>query len=194
MEFLKEALGEELYQKVMEALSGNDKVQLVNGADGSFLPRAKFNELNDQVKSLNTEFAGRDEQLEGLKQKAGGNEELLQSIEELKAKNGEMKAEYEGKLQSQTKDHQLEQAIASAGAKNAKAIMALLDMEAVTFVDGQFEGLEEQLEALKESDGYLFKELPSRGGANPAGGGNHASKDPGAEMNKLIRGAFGKPV
>ncbi|MBQ7976557.1 MAG: phage scaffolding protein [Clostridia bacterium] len=47
-------------------------------------------------------------------------------------------------------------ALAKAGSKNNKAVKALLDMDKVTFKDGKFEGLDEQLENIKKDSDYLF--------------------------------------
>ena len=45
------------------------------------------------------------------------------------------------------------------GAKNIKAIKALIDMEQVKLEDGDLVGFDTQIEALKESDSYLFEEV-----------------------------------
>ena len=43
------------------------------------------------------------------------------------------------------------------GAKNAKAIKALIDMDSVKLGEnGELEGFDNQIEELKESDSYLF--------------------------------------
>jgi len=50
----------------------------------------------------------------------------------------------------------LEHALTAAGARNVKAVQALLSMEGLRLEDGQIMGLAEQLKALKEESGYLF--------------------------------------
>ena len=44
-----------------------------------------------------------------------------------------------------------------AGAKNSKAVAALLDGEKIEMAEDGVKGLDEQLKALKESDAYLFQ-------------------------------------
>ena len=66
-------------------------------------------------------------------------------------------------------DHSLQQAIAAAGGRNAKAITALLDLEVL---QADPEGIAPALEQLKKENSYLFEEkLPryARGtGTQPA--------------------------
>ena len=58
----------------------------------------------------------------------------------------------------------LDQALAEARPKNLKAVMALLDMDKVSMVDGKLTGLEEQLTALKKAPDshFLFEVVPPR--------------------------------
>ena len=51
----------------------------------------------------------------------------------------------------------IDRALTAAGARNPKAVRALLDLDKVTQKeDGALEGLADQLEALTQSEGYLF--------------------------------------
>lgn len=54
----------------------------------------------------------------------------------------------------------IEKALITAGAKNLKAAGSLLDREKITLNEnGDLLGLEQQLEAIKQSDPYLFKDI-----------------------------------
>ena len=70
-------------------------------------------------------------------------------------------------------NHALEGALKGANVRNAKAVKALLNLENIK-IDGEaIIGLNEQLEALKESDSYLFAEeqqQPKFTGVNPVDG------------------------
>lgn len=66
------------------------------------------------------------------------------------------KNEVTKELEAYKKETALGAALSKAGSKNNKAVKALLDMEKVTFKDGKFEGLDEQLEAIKKDSDYLF--------------------------------------
>lgn len=150
---LKELLGEELYTQVMEK-AGDHKIDIVS--NGQWIPKAKFDELNESVKEYKQQLKTRDQQLEGLKAKAAGHEDLQKQIADLQAKNQQIQQEYEAKIQQQQFDFALESALRDAKAKNPKAVKALLNTEAIKLVDGQLAGLEEQIKSLKETDDYLF--------------------------------------
>ncbi|MFD1425497.1 phage scaffolding protein [Kroppenstedtia sanguinis] len=157
---LKELLGEELYKQVAEK-AGEHKIAVVS--DGSYIPKAKFDEKLAEVKEYKNQLQERDAQLKELGAKAKGHDELSAKIEELTAQNEKVKQEYEQKIQQQAFDHALSSALTGAKVKNEKAVRALLDTENIKMKEDKLEGLEDQLKALKESDGYLFESEESKG-------------------------------
>ena len=63
-------------------------------------------------------------------------------------------------------DSAIDAALTAAGAKNLKTVRALLDLKKVKQgEDGRLDGLEEQLEAVQRSDGYLFAEKQQQNGS-----------------------------
>ena len=52
------------------------KVQIIFFGEGEFIPKSRFDEVNNQVKDHKNQIAERDKQLEELKKFAKGNEEL----------------------------------------------------------------------------------------------------------------------
>ena len=150
---LKEILGEELYNQVIEKL-GDKKVDIVN--DGRWIPKEKFDAVNTEKQEYKNMLNERDTQLEDLKKKARDSEELSKEIKELQKKNEETVEEYEQRLKEQSFNFQVEKAISEAQAKNVKAVKALIDLEKVKQEDGSLIGLSEQLEQLKKDEPYLF--------------------------------------
>ena len=163
---LQEKLGQELYDQVIEKL-GDEKIAIVS--DGSYIPKQKFDDKNDEVKQLKQQLADRDNDLESLRKKAKDNEELQQEIDDLKQQYDDTKKEYEDKIKQQTFNYELEKALTNAKAKNPKAVKALLDTEAIKLDGDKLLGLEEQLNAIKENDSYLFQseEEPKLKGREP---------------------------
>ena len=53
-------------------------------------------------------------------------------------------------------EHALDRAVSKAGGKSVKAISALLDMESIAKSDDIAEALQQAVDTLKETDGYLF--------------------------------------
>lgn len=138
-------LTEEQAKKVLESL------------DGNFVTKTRFNEVNEENKALKQSVADRDKQLEDLKKSGGDNAELKKQIEALQQQNSEQKKAHEAELSRLKLDNAIDSALAAAGAKNAKAVKALLDVSKVKLGDdGKLTGWEEQLAAVQKSDSYLF--------------------------------------
>ncbi len=68
-------------------------------------------------------------------------------------------------------ENAMNEALTAAGARNHRAVRALLDVDAdMLGEDGRIRGLDEKLKALKESEGYLFEERPVLRGLRPGQG------------------------
>jgi hypothetical protein len=164
---LKELLGEELYENVAEKLG--DKYRLIAN-DGSYIPKAKFDEVNTMKNEYKSQVDGYAKQLDELQKKAAGNDELLKQIDALKQQNEKVTADFESKLMKANLDHAIERAIVDAKGKNPRAILALLDTEKVKIENDKLVGIDEQLKAIRTSDAYLFDIAPPSSGANPNAG------------------------
>ncbi|MTI95393.1 MAG: hypothetical protein FH749_07875 [Firmicutes bacterium] len=173
MDFLKEHLGEELYNKVTEKLKGNDKVKLANLASGDYIGKEKFTSLETAKKNLEGQLKDRDTQLETLKKSAGDNENLKAEIAKLQKANTDAQADFDAKLKAAQLDYQLENRLLKEGAINTKAVKALLDQSKISLDGENLIGVDDQLKELKEKEKWAFVEpktdVPGAGG-NPAPG------------------------
>ncbi|WP_404293182.1 phage scaffolding protein [Cytobacillus kochii] len=149
---IQELLGEELYKQVMEK-AGENKLAVVS--DGNWIPKDKFNDKLEDIKNLKEQITSRDDQLEELKKVDA--EALQQKIQELQEENNNTKTEYEDKLQKQTFDYALKDALTEAKVRNPKAAKALLDLESIKLDGDKLLGLDAQINTIKESDPYLFE-------------------------------------
>lgn len=117
---------------------------------------AQYGESVNSLKSENQRLA---QENEGLKTAAQGAEESKNRIGELENLNAELN-ERVGKLASELNNSKIDGAVSvsliGAGAKNLKAVSALIDMEKITVEDDKVAGLTEQIEAIKNECGYLF--------------------------------------
>ena len=128
---------------------------------------------------LKTQLTDRDTQLDDLKKiDAAG---MQDEIERLKGENADATTKMQVKLDAQAFSFALEKAIAATGARNPKAVRALLDTESVKLDGDKLLGLDTQIEALKTSDDYLFgtTEAPTLGGRTP----NQPPNIPGGTKN-----------
>lgn len=132
----------------------------------------RYSKLKNQKAELDNQLAERDTQLEVLKKNNSSNADLLNQLEDLKTANETSKTEYEGRISQMEFDYSLDNSLLEAKCKNTKALKALLNLENIKLKNGKFEGLEEQLETLKNNDSYLFEEAPSSNTGNVGSFGN----------------------
>lgn len=191
MEFLKDVLGDELYNQVAEKLKGNEKIKLANLADGGYVGKEKFDAAETTIADLKKQLADRDKDIAALKRSAGDNEALAKQLEEMQSK---YKADTEA-LNTKIKDNALNAAldlsITKARGKNVTAVKALIDKSKLTLKDdGTVDGLDEALEAIKKSDAYLFEQVETKpqGTGNPGGSGGNLNPD--APEVKAVADAF----
>jgi len=124
---------------------------------GTMVPKSRLDEKIQEAKDYKSQLDARDKQLAELEPKAAGNESLLQQIQKLQDDNKTAQTEYEQKLAETQRTFALDSALSGAKVKNLKAVKALLDAEKIKLDGDKLSGLEEQLEALKTSDAYLFE-------------------------------------
>lgn len=138
--------------------------------------------------SLKAQLEDVNGQLSEAQKNSKKGSELQGQLKDLQKQFDDSKAKAEEQLQATKKDYEIAAALSKAGAKNDKAVKALLDTEKVNFDDnGKLIGLSEQLEAVKKDNDFLFADanesnpkptITSKGNPNPDGGnGNKALAD-----------------
>lgn len=146
-----------------------DAIMAENGKDVNGL-KEQVNSLTTEKDGLQSQLTERDTQLKDLKGKVKDSDELTTEIDKLQKANKEAKEKYEADLTAQQKSFLVDKALTNAGARNAKAVSSLLDLDSVEVKDGQLTGLDDQLKALRESDGYMFQEDQQPNEPQPQGG------------------------
>lgn len=152
---LNELLGEDLSKQVLEKI-GDKKVFI---GEGEFIPKSRFDEVNNQSKEYKTQLSDFQEKLAKAGESAKTIEELQASNKELQEQIRKSSEEYEAKQSALEKNYLINDSLKDAKAKNIKAVRGLLDLESVKVEDGKLSGLEEQIKALQESDSYLFGDV-----------------------------------
>ena len=162
MEFLKNVLGDS-FADVSERIGRynrehpENQVKLADLSEGKYVSKAKFCDLEAEAKRLKELLSsqhseddpdGPEQKLAELKQKYDKDTEALKT--ELK------QAKFNGAL---------DLALERSGAKNTKAVRALLDLDSLELDEnGGLSGLSQQLESLRADNGFLF----GRGAASTA--------------------------
>ena len=139
--------------------------------------QASAEQERDSLKSQLEDVNG---QLSEAQKNSKKGSELQDQLKDLQKQFDDSKAKAEEQLQATKKDYEIAAALSKAGAKNDKAVKALLDTEKVNFDDnGKLIGLSEQLEAVKKDNDFLFADanesnpkptITSKGNPNPDGG------------------------
>lgn len=179
MEFLKDILGDELYGEVAEKLKGNDKVKLVNLADGGYVGKEKFDSAQNTIGGLQKTLTEREHDIEELKKSIEGGDELSKQLSVLQAKYESDTKSFNEKLKENSLTSAIDIAVLKAHGKNPKVIKTLVDKSKLALSDdGNVEGLGEMLDSLKNSDPYLFEQEET----HQMGTGFHSGKS-GSELS-----------
>ena len=166
-QLLEMGLSEEQADKVLAAHKEELK---------GFIPKTRFNEVNDAKKDLEKQLEDRDKQLKDLQEKVKGNEELEKTIKDLQESNKKAVADYEAKIKNITLDNAIRLALKEHKAKYEDLLLGKFDREKLKIKDdGTIEGLDEQIKALKEGYKDLFEQplsghTPNNTGDNPSSG------------------------
>ena len=137
-----------------------------------YIEKSKYSEIETAKKQLEEGNKTLTKQLEEIKKSAGDNAELKKQIEDMQSANKAKEKEYADSIAKLKLDNAVDLALLGAGAKNNKAVKALLNLEkAVIGADGKVAGLDEQLAALKkaEDSSFLFETAGKFKGVNPSG-------------------------
>ena len=154
-DLLKLGLSEEQAEKVLSVNAEQLK---------GFIPKSRFDEVNNTKKQLEKDLKDRDVQLENLKNSSGDLETMKQTIENLQRDNKVAKDNFEAELAKFKLESAIDNTLLSSNAINTKAVKALLDMGRIKLDGEVLIGINEQIEALKtaEDSKMLFKTAESK--------------------------------
>lgn len=173
-------------------LTDEQKAGLKSGMEENYKPVADWQKQVDKVKSLDDKVKTTEE---ALKKFEGVNlEELNSQIETLKSDLAKKDEEYNSQLADRDFQDILKDSITSAKGRNAKAITALLDLEALKASKNQKEDIAAALKGLTEAEDskMLFGEAE----AKEVGTGNligAVTKNSGNVEDAAMRAAMGLP-
>ena len=159
-----------------------EQVDAIMKENGENIEQAKES-LNTQIEELTKERDGykdqiqeRDKQLDGLKKEAKDQKELQDQITKLQEDNKAATEAHKAEMKQLRIDNAVEKALTASGARNTKAVRALLDLDKAELAeDGTIKGLDAQLKTLKgaEDSKFLFSEKKvTIRGANPGEAGD----------------------
>lgn len=181
-----------------------DKILDENSAD---IGRAKteVDDLKSQVATLQGQLSKKTSDYDSLKESTKDYETLSQKINQLELDKAQLTTEkaqltvdLDTKVAQLQKTHAIETSVRDAKARNVKAVIAQLDVDKITFKDGELSGLSEQLDALKsgEDTAFLFGENAGLSGTHPSNppvsGNGGTSPNSGSLADAVAKALGGK--
>ena len=164
-----------------------DKIMAENGKDIA-AEKAKTTKVEGERDNYKSQLETATESLEKFKDvdPAAMQGEINKLNQQLKDKDAEYAAKEADRIFSDT----IKEAIKTAGGRNEKAVMAMLDMNALKESKNQSEDIKKALETVKESDAYLFgSDEPFKNPVGTTGGSGT-----GGDNFSAIRAAMGLPA
>lgn len=147
-EFVALGISEDLAEKAAAASSEELK---------GYIPKSRFDEVNEEKKNLQTAKKKAEDDLEELKKTAGDNEALTKQITDLQEAAKQKDTEYAEQIKAMKLMNAIR--IGITDAQDAELVAGLVDKTKVMLGDdGKVAGLDEQLKAIRESKPFLFKE------------------------------------
>lgn len=161
-EFVALGIAEDIAEKAANASAEELK---------GYVPMSRFNEVNEAKKTAENTIKERDKQLDNLKKSTEDVDGLKKQIESLQEANKTMASENEKALKALKREGIDTALLTEAGAKNAKAVMALLDAVDDKYDDDAYKAERmKQIEAIRKDNDYLFNpknQPPQVQGARP---------------------------
>lgn len=161
-------------------LTEEQATKVMEGLNGSFVTKTRFNEVNEELKTAKATITERDGQLNALKT-SGPNAAALQAqITQLQADNAAKDQEHAAEIKKIKIENAVEKALTDAKAINpatVKPLLAAFLEKADLDDDGTIRGLADEIGKLAKAEGtsFLFKAddtttTSTISGASPAGG------------------------
>lgn len=154
--------------------------KVMEGLNGSFVTKTRFNEVNEELKTAKATITERDGQLNALKTSGADAAALQEQITQLQADNAAKDQEHAAEIKKIKIENAVEKALTDAKAINpatVKPLLAAFLEKADLDDDGTIRGLADEIGKLAKAEGtsFLFKAddtttTSTISGASPAGG------------------------
>ena len=175
---LKQIIGEELFNQLPEEKKKEyAKQDLQDVSEGKYVPKDRFDQVNQQSKDYKEQVSERDRQIESLKNEFKDVDGLKDKVEQLTRDNAKQKEDYENQIKTINFNNALKASLSSYNCKDEDYLMSKIDRNSIKLnSDGTIFGLKEQVEAFKKGHEYLLeKEIKGTGSFNTGGGSSEGN-------------------
>ena len=128
-----------------------DSIMAENGSDIE-AAKGELETVKAELEQTKTQLQEANTTIDGFKD----YDQVKAQVEEYKTEYERSKVEYETKITDMQFGAALESAITAAGGRNAKAVKALLDVDALKASKNQEADIKAAIEACQKDNGYLF--------------------------------------
>ncbi|NFQ57593.1 phage capsid protein [Clostridium botulinum] len=182
---LKDIIGEDAYNALSEDKRkelGKKDFEDISG--GNFIPKSRFDQVNEQAKEYKKQVGERDTQISKLKDEYIDVDGLKEKVEKLELDNKTQKEGYEKQLNDISFNNALEKALGVFNVKDKVSVMAHIDKSKLHLDGESITGLKDQIEPLKTSHDFLF-EKEIKGTSSFGTGGDAGSGGQGEKKNTM---------
>ena len=185
MEFLKEILGEDLFNQVKTKVSSyNEKadkdkrVSIANVNGDEYVTKAKYSQLETDLNNTKTSLSTAQTTIDDLKKSNGDNAELQQKVSDYETKIANLEETSKAEKAKMLKEIAIKDALYAEKAKHPELLISKFDLSKIVLDEkgeNVVSGIEEQIKSNKETYKDLFVETEQQGGAyhyTPNGGDN----------------------
>lgn len=154
-----------------------------------FKPAKEFNEINDELKLIKGEKKTLEDDKKKIEDEYNNFKKGSISQADYETKKKEIEDNSKAEIEKVRLESKIDLAINNAKAKNVKSVKANLDLEKIKLDGDKLLGFDDQIEALKKSDAYLFDiDNPVNKGVETDGGNprkNEGGNIDDDELDKL---------
>lgn len=173
MEFLKEILGEDLYEQVKTKVSSynekadkDKKVSIANVNGGEFIAKVKYDQLKTDLDNTKTSLDTANTTIADLKKSNGDNADLQTKIANYESEKADLEKAHKETTEKLIKESAIKDALYNERAKHPELLLGKFDLSKI-LLDEKGEkvvsGIEEQIKSNKETYKDLFGETEQNG-------------------------------
>lgn len=191
MEFLKEILGDDLYEQVKTKVSSyNEKadkdkrVSIANVNGDEYVTKAKYSQLETDLNNTKTSLDTANTTIADLKKSNGDNADLQQKIANYETEKANLETKHKETTEKLIKESAIKDALYNEKAKHPELLLSKFDLSKI-LLDEKGEkvvsGIEDQMKSNKETYKDLFGEVePTNTPYHYTPGGGNQHSDTGA--------------
>lgn len=154
MEFLKEIFdGKSLSFEDLQRAVQEKGLKLADLSKGQYVDKQKFDNKLEEVNNLQAQLNTANDTIKDFQNTENDLKTLRQKAADYERDNQEWQNKYDNSI----KEYALREALMLAGARNPKAVAAVLDLTGAEFKEGKWDGLEDIINSHKEVETYMYK-------------------------------------